>query len=127
MELAQAGAVLRNEMFPNPDIDYVWIHIGDDLALDVAGAATCGAKTILAELADKQYEQTARYRFDYIDDSDKIPGWNVSPIKELKIRRQMNEAAVDLVDKKVAFISHIPEAIREILDNEQGRDVEMLQ
>lgn len=117
-ELVKTNAALRGDDYPDPNVDYVWIHVGDDLALDVGGAATCGAKTILAELADKQYHQTARHRFENFDNSDNLPEWSTTPQKELKRRLEMNKAAESLVDKKVAFISHIPEAINNILEVE---------
>ena len=118
LDILSTAAGLRGEEYPDPSVEYVWIHVGDDLALDVGGAATCGAKTILAELADKQYHQTARHRFDNLDNSEMLPGWSTSPQKELKRRLMMNKAAEELVDKKVAFISHIPEAINNILEDE---------
>ena len=119
MELFHANRELRKEMTEdNDNIEYVWIHVGDDLALDVGGSSTCGAKTILAEFDDKKYGQTARHRFDNINDLDKIPGWNTAPIKELKSRLKMNQKAEPLVDKKVSFVSHIPDAIRDILAEE---------
>lgn len=115
-ELAETQAQMReDEPYPRDDVEYVWIHVGDDLALDVGGSATCGAKTILAELADKQYHQTARHRFDNVDN---LPDWSTTPKKELLRRQLMNKAAEELVDKKVAFISHIPEAINNILEDE---------
>lgn len=117
-ELVKTNAALRGDDYPDPNVDYVWIHVGDDLALDVGGAATCGAKTILAELADKQYHQTARHRFENFENSDNLPEWSITPQKELKRRLEMNKAAESLVDKKVAFISHIPEAINNILEVE---------
>lgn len=117
-ELAKTEALLRGEEYPDPNVEYVWVHVGDDLALDVGGSATCGAKTILAELADKQYHQTARHRFDNLDNSDKLPEWSTTPQKELRRRQMMNKAAEALVDKKVAFISHIPEAINNILSDD---------
>jgi len=111
-ELAQTGSLLRGMEFPNPNVENVWIHVGDDLALDVGGSATCGAKTILTELADKQYHQTARHRFDNVDN---LPDWSTTPKKELLRRQLMNKDAEEMVDKKVAFISHIPEAVNNIL------------
>jgi len=120
MELVETGANLRGDTFPEPDKEYVWIHVGDDLALDVGGAATCGAKTILAELADKQYHQTARHRFENIDEenTENVAAWSITPKNELLRRTKMNEDAMDLVDKKVAFLSHVPEAIKNILNDE---------
>ena len=115
-ELAETQAQMReDEPYPRDDVEYVWVHVGDDLALDVGGSATCGAKTILAELADKQYHQTARHRFDNVDN---LPDWSTTPKKELLRRQLMNKAAEELVDKRVAFISHIPEAINNILEDE---------
>jgi FMN phosphatase YigB (HAD superfamily) len=119
-EFVRAGYTLRNEEYPDPNVEQIWIHIGDDLALDVGGSATCGAKTIMAELNDKQYHQTARHRFDNIGEDEKQPQWSSTPRKELEKRQQMNAAAEDLVNEKVAFISHIPEAINKILDDDEA-------
>lgn len=113
-ELIQTGANLRKEKYPDDSIEGVWIHVGDDLALDVGGSATVGAKTIYAELDDKTYGQTARHRFD--QEEEKQPGWSSTPMAELEKRKEMNEKAKDLVGQKVAFISHIPEAINKILE-----------
>eukprot|EP00558_Chaetoceros_sp_UNC1202_P012208 CAMPEP_0197234628 /NCGR_PEP_ID=MMETSP1429-20130617/2320_1 /TAXON_ID=49237 /ORGANISM="Chaetoceros sp., Strain UNC1202" /LENGTH=363 /DNA_ID=CAMNT_0042693081 /DNA_START=236 /DNA_END=1327 /DNA_ORIENTATION=- len=118
MELVETNAFLRGGDYPDPNVEYTWIHVGDDLALDVGGSATCGAKTILAELADKQYHQSARHRFDIIDELEKMPSWSITSKNELRRRQQMNQSAMDLVDKKVAFLSHIPEAINNILADE---------
>ena len=90
----------------------VWVHVGDDLAYDVGGAALCGAKTILVELADR-YRQTARYRFD---GSRPQPSWSTSSMEELEKRRVMNEAAAPLVDQKIAFYGQLPEAVNYILE-----------
>lgn len=116
-ELIKTGALLRGEEYPDPNAEGVWIHIGDDLALDVGGAATVGAKTILAELDDKHYGQTARHRFD--KDQEQQPTWSSTPMKELEKRKMMNEEAKLLVDQTVAFITHIPEAINNILEEEE--------
>jgi FMN phosphatase YigB (HAD superfamily) len=107
-ELAAVQAALGKT---SEDPNKVWIHIGDDLAYDVGGAAQCGAKTILVELADK-YGQTARHRFD---DSKNQPSWSTTSRVELEKRKLLNEAAKDKVDRKVAFLTRIPEAINDIL------------
>ena len=49
----------EDEAEDHDNVEYVWIHVGDDLALDVDGSSTCGTKTILAELDVKKYGQTA--------------------------------------------------------------------
>jgi len=116
-ELIKAASNLRGEEYPDDKVEGIWIHVGDDLALDVGGSATVGAKTILAELDDKRYGQTARHRFD--QDEEKQPTWSSTPMQELEKRKVMNEAAKDLVDQKVAFISHIPEAINNILEQDE--------
>lgn len=117
-ELIKANALIRGEDSSDLGLDGngVWIHVGDDLALDVGGSATVGAKTILAELDDKHYGQTARHRFD--QDETKQPDWSSTPMKELEKRKVMNEEARGMVDQKVAFITHIPEAINNILEAE---------
>lgn len=116
MDLFETALNLRGNDYPAPNTEYTWIHVGDDLALDVGGATLCGAKTILAELADKQYHQTARHRFDNINDEQ--PSWSITSKSELERRREMNKVAEELVDKKVAFLSHVPEAINNILESE---------
>eukprot|EP00980_Cylindrotheca_fusiformis_P004848 scaffold1034_cov127-Cylindrotheca_fusiformis.AAC.29 len=88
-----------------------WIHVGDDLAFDVGGAATCGAKTILVELP-KSSGQTAPYRFNT---SVKQPFWSTTSEKELQARIRMNEAALDKVDVKINTMERLPIAINEIL------------
>jgi FMN phosphatase YigB (HAD superfamily) len=93
--------------------DAVWIHVGDDLAYDVGGAAQMGAKTVLVELADK-YGQTARHRWD--KDREQ-PAWSVSSQKELDRRALMNEAAKEFVDEKLEFWHLLPEIINKILDD----------
>jgi FMN phosphatase YigB (HAD superfamily) len=92
----------------------IWIHVGDDLAYDVGGAALSGAKTIYVELAD-QYGQTARHRFDDIPNQ---PAWSTTMQSELYARKKMNEAANDFVDCRVNFLTRLPEAISEILQEE---------
>jgi hypothetical protein len=89
----------------------VWIHIGDDLAYDVGGSASCGAKTILLDL-DDEYGQSAKLRFG---DNAVMPAWNTASAEELANRKVMNEAAEDMVDKRVTRLSMLPDAIDEIL------------
>lgn len=115
-EMIQAQALIRGEEYPDEKTEGIWIHIGDDLALDVGGSAAVGAKTIFAELDDKTYGQTARHRFDL--NEEKQPDWSTTPMTEIEKRKVMNEEAQNLVCQKVAFISHIPEAINNILEME---------
>ena len=89
----------------------VWIHVGDDLAYDIGGSAACGAKTVLMELADK-YEQTARKRFE----SDEQAPWSTILPAELEKHKKMNEDAKQYVDKRISYISGLPEAINDIMD-----------
>jgi len=94
--------------------DSLWIHVGDDLAYDVGGAAQCGAKTVYVELDEDKYKQTARLRFDDTSEESQ-PSWSTSSKKELDTRVEMNEAAVTLVDKKIRFLTRLPEAVNEIV------------
>jgi len=93
--------------------DDIWIHVGDDLAYDVGGSSACGAKTILCELADK-YQQTARHRFDNTDEQS--ASWSIVLPRELEKHKKMNDDAEKHVDKRIAFITALPEAINEILE-----------
>mmetsp|Transcript_14431 Transcript_14431/g.26125 ORF Transcript_14431/g.26125 Transcript_14431/m.26125 type:complete len:255 (-) Transcript_14431:80-844(-) len=93
--------------------DAVWIHVGDDLAYDVGGSTSCGAKTIYLEL-DEKYGQTARTRFD----GREQPSWSTSSEEEIEKRRIMNEQALEYVDAKISFLTRLPEAINDILEQE---------
>lgn len=114
-QLAQNSKALKNtsdcqeeEGFEEP----VWIHVGDDLAYDVGGSASCGAKTILLDL-DEEYGQTAKLRFRGV-----MPAWNTASKEELANRKAMNDAAEEMVDKRVSRMSMLPDAIDEILKGE---------
>jgi hypothetical protein len=99
----------------------VWIHVGDDLAYDVGGAAACGAKTVLCELAN-EYRQTSRQRFDQLDQvnnnkdvGEQMPAWSTSTTPELEARRSMNQAAIPKVTETINFIGELPDAINRIV------------
>lgn len=94
--------------------DPLWIHIGDDLAYDVGGSASCGAKTILLDL-DEEYGQTAKARFV---SGAKMPSWNTASEEEIVNRKAMNDAAESMVDKRISRLSLLPDAIDEILKGE---------
>ncbi|KAL7551991.1 hypothetical protein ACHAWF_015201 [Thalassiosira exigua] len=89
----------------------VWIHVGDDLAYDVGGSASCGARTILLDL-DDEYGQTAKARFG---PDAKYPAWNTASEGEIARRAAMNEAAEGMVDRRVSRLSVLPDAVDEIL------------
>lgn len=91
--------------------DPVWIHVGDDLAYDVGGSASCGARTILLDL-DDEYGQTAKARFG---PEARQPAWSTTPLEEIFNRRAMNDAAEGMVNKRVSRLSMLPDAIDEIL------------
>jgi FMN phosphatase YigB (HAD superfamily) len=114
-ELSSADAALKKAE-QRQDPNKIWIHVGDDLAYDVGGSASCGAKTILVELADK-YGQTARLRFD---DAKEQPWWSVTSQEELQQRKIMNEMAMEQVDAKVSYLTRLPEAINDILKKESA-------
>lgn len=63
----------------NEEIEWCWVHVGDDLAYDVGGAATIGAKTILVELAP-EYGQTANLRM-----KGERPSWATEPLEQLRV------------------------------------------
>jgi FMN phosphatase YigB (HAD superfamily) len=107
--LAAANAALQTDFTTDPN--KVWIHVGDDLAYDVGGASQCGARTILLELAEK-YNQTARFRFQ---DNPQQPSWSTNSRIELEKRKIMNDAAEEKVDRRIAFLTMLPETILDIL------------
>jgi len=91
----------------------IWIHVGDDLAYDVGGAAACGAKTIYCELDVERYGQTDRLRFT--QDEESQPSWSTTTMKELEKRRVLNEAAKPHVSKTIKYLGRIPDCIDDIL------------
>lgn len=101
--------------YPETYDDRCWIHVGDDLAYDVGGSASCGAKTIYAELDDARYHQTARHR--YGDQAGPQPAWSTTPAKELRARSEMAEAAEAKVEVRLKYLSLLPEAITDILQS----------
>ncbi|KAL3827147.1 hypothetical protein ACHAXA_006702 [Cyclostephanos tholiformis] len=94
--------------------DPIWIHVGDDLAYDVGGSASCGAKTILLDL-DDDYGQTAKSRFDH---DARMPSWSTAPMEEIIRRRVMNDAAEEMVNKRLSRLSMLSDAIDEILEED---------
>lgn len=94
----------------------VWIHVGDDLAYDVGGSASCGAKTILLDL-DEEYGQTAKLRF-LEGEKAVMPSWNTASKEEIANRKAMNDAAEAMVDKRISRLTMLPDAIDEILKGE---------
>lgn len=94
----------------------VWIHIGDDLAYDVGGSASCGAHTILLDL-DEEYNQTSKMRFLLGNDAV-MPSWNTASDEEIAKRRAMNDACEMMVDKRLTRLSVLADAIDEILKGE---------
>ncbi len=99
------------------DVDRpAWIHVGDDLAYDVGGSASCGADTILLDL-DKEYRQTAKTRFLWGSEAV-MPSWNTASGEEIANRKAMNDAAEMMVDKRVSRLSMLFDAIEEILKGE---------
>ena len=110
-ELAESSSELKNSVVEMDGGEPVWIHIGDDLAYDVGGSASCGAKTILLDL-DEEYGQSAKLRFG---ENPVIPSWSTSSAEELANRAAMNKGAEDKVDMRVSMFSMLPDAIDEIL------------
>ncbi|KAL9178571.1 hypothetical protein ACHAXT_001909 [Thalassiosira profunda] len=96
------------------DEETVWVHVGDDLAYDVGGSASCGAKTVLLDL-DEEYGQTAKARFG---PEAKMPSWSTASREELANRQAMNDAAAGMVDRRVSRMTMLPDAIDEILTGE---------
>eukprot|EP00581_Thalassiosira_minuscula_P017623 CAMPEP_0183716900 /NCGR_PEP_ID=MMETSP0737-20130205/10646_1 /TAXON_ID=385413 /ORGANISM="Thalassiosira miniscula, Strain CCMP1093" /LENGTH=373 /DNA_ID=CAMNT_0025946231 /DNA_START=18 /DNA_END=1139 /DNA_ORIENTATION=+ len=93
-----------------------WIHVGDDLAYDVGGSASCGAHTILLDL-DQEYGQTAKMRF-FWGGGAVMPSWNTASDEEIANRKSMNDAAEMMVDKRISRLTLLPDAVDEILNGE---------
>ena len=92
----------------------IWMHVGDDLAYDVGGSASCGAKTILLDL-DEEYGQTAKVRFG---PNANMPSWSTASSEEIVNRKAMNDAAEGMVDRRVSRLTMLPDAVDDILKGE---------
>jgi len=100
----------KNDEEEDEDIEWCWVHVGDDLAYDVGGAATCGAKTVLVDLSP-EYGQTARLRLE-----GKVPEWSTETEDELGAHKKMSANAMDKVDARIQTLSQLPEVIAELLN-----------
>ena len=90
-------------------IEWCWVHVGDDLAYDVGGAATTGARTVLVELAP-EYGQTARLRNEGVR-----PAWTTETDEQMAKHRKMSLNALSKVDARITRLSQLPEVINELL------------
>jgi len=121
VEKGKEMSMLNHEMKHEDDeeIEWCWIHVGDDLAYDVGGSATIGAKTILVELAP-EYGQTAKMRFQ-----GERPEWATETMEQTENHRKMAMNAVEKVDAKINHLRQLPEAIKELLkgdDDDEDED-----
>lgn len=91
------------------ETEWCWVHVGDDLAYDVGGSATTGARTVLVELAP-EYGQTARLRTEGIR-----PTWTTETDEQMAKHRKMSLNALDKVDVRITHLSQLPEVINELL------------
>lgn len=98
------------------DIEWCWVHVGDDLAYDVGGSATTGAKTVLVDLGP-EYGQTARQRLE-----GKIPEWSTESMEGLKAHQKMSMNAIDKVDARIHSLSQLPEVINELLNGKADEE-----
>ena len=104
----------ESEESGDEEVEWCWVHVGDDLAYDVGGAATTGAKTVLVELAP-EYGQTARMRM-----KGKRPSWSTETDEQLANHQKMSMNALDKVDAKITHLSQLPEVINELLKGGDG-------
>jgi FMN phosphatase YigB (HAD superfamily) len=115
VEKGKAMSKLTNEMAndaQDEDIEWCWVHVGDDLAYDVGGSATIGAKTVLVELSS-EYGQTARSRVD-----GERPPWATESMVQTIAHQKMSLNAQDKVDARISKLSELPEVINELLKGE---------
>mmetsp|Transcript_2992 Transcript_2992/g.6508 ORF Transcript_2992/g.6508 Transcript_2992/m.6508 type:complete len:423 (-) Transcript_2992:1317-2585(-) len=112
MSLLKDEIEKNNSEDSDEEFECVWVHVGDDLAYDVGGAATNGAKTVLVELAP-EYGQTARLRFE-----GKRPSWTTETEEQVENHQKMSQNALDKVDAKITHLSQLPEVIKDLLKGE---------
>lgn len=107
---ALTSEIKKKDEEDDEDIEWCWVHVGDDLAYDVGGSATTGAKTVLVDLSP-EYGQTARLRLE-----GKVPEWSTESEGELEAHRKMSMNAMDKVDARIQTLSQLPEVINELLN-----------
>ena len=100
---------IKKDISKDDEVEWVWIHVGDDLAYDIGGSATTGAKTVLVELAP-EYGQTARLRVE-----GQRPSWSTETEEQMANHQKMSMNALDKVDAKITHLSQLPEVINELL------------
>ncbi len=86
--------------------------MGDNVAWDIGGSASCSANTILLDLND-EYGQTAKLRFHRTNAF--MPSWNTTPEEEIVNRKAMNDAAKSMGNQQITRLSLLPDAIEDIL------------
>lgn len=109
-EMSALTNEIKKDTNANSDDEWVWVHVGDDLAYDIGGAATNGAKTVLVELPE-ECGQTARLRI-----KGERPSWATETEEENKNHGEMMKNALDKVDVKITSLSQLPEVINELLN-----------
>jgi len=117
-----------NNIDEGEEEEIVWIHVGDDLAYDVGGSASCGAKAIYCELDEKRYGQTARQRFDVLSRASQ-PSWSTNSLKELHNRKRLNDLAKEgdgTIAKTVKYLTLLPDALEEILEDDYKEEENIL-
>ena len=109
-EMSMLTSEIKKDISKDDEVEWVWIHVGDDLAYDVGGSATTGAKTVLVELAP-EYGQTARLRVE-----GQRPSWSTETEEQMANHQKMSMNALDKVDAKITHLNQLPEVINELLN-----------
>ena len=109
-EMSMLTSEIKKDISNDDEVEWVWIHVGDDLAYDVGGSATTGAKTVLVELAP-EYGQTARLRVE-----GQRPSWSTETEEQMANHQKMSMNALDKVNAKITHLSQLPEVINELLN-----------
>ena len=115
-EMSMLTSEIKKDISKDDEVEWVWIHVGDDLAYDVGGSATTGAKTVLVELAP-EYGQTARLRVE-----GQRPSWSTETEEQMANHQKMSMNALDKVNAKITHLSQLPEVINELLNEQRGDD-----
>ena len=123
VEKGKEMSMLTNEIKKNKEensddeeIEWCWVHVGDDLAYDVGGSATTGAKTVLVELAP-EYGQTSRLRLE-----GKRPSWSTETEEQTASHQKMMMNSLDKVDAKITHLSQLPGVINDLLNPEEEEE-----
>jgi len=92
--------------------DFIWVHVGDDLANDVGASAKCGAKAVWLSMTE---EEDLGSTMNGVKAAAKRPSWSTATREEVARRRKMAELARTSISAEIEVLGQLPGAVDKIL------------